>query len=232
MEFRVVLVDDEPPARKKLRHLLSAHADFRVVGEAGTFEEAQAVLAAERPDVVFLDIQLGARNGMELAAGLGEAAVVFVTAYDQYAAQAFRVQAFDYLLKPVAPDVFDELVGRLRARAAAYVKRFLVEGRPGTVEFVAVEEVDWFESARNYVVLHCGAETHIIRSSLEAVQRRLDPGCFARANRSAIVNVAAIASLRPWTNGEFKILLKTGGEIPWSRRYVSAALAALLGEAR
>jgi two-component system, LytTR family, response regulator len=232
LEFRAVLVDDEPPARKKLRHLLSAHPDFRVVGEAGTFGEAQAVLAAERPDVVFLDIQLGPRNGMELAAGLEEAAVVFVTAYDQYAAQAFRVQAFDYLLKPVAPDVFDELVGRLRARAGAYVKRFLVEGRPGTVEFVAVEEVDWFESARNYVVLHCGAETHIIRSSLEAVQRRLDPGAFARANRSAIVNVAAIACLRPWTNGEFKIQLKTGEEIPWSRRYVSAALAALLGEAR
>ena len=232
MEFRVVLVDDEPPARKKLRHLLSAHPDFRVVGEAGTFAEARAVLAAERPDVVFLDIQLGPRNGMELAAGLEEAAVVFVTAYDQYAAQAFRVQAFDYLLKPVAPDVFDELLGRLRQRAAAYVKRFLVEGRPGTVEFVAVEEVDWFESARNYVVLHCGAETHIIRSSLEAVQRRLDPGAFARANRSAIVNVAAIACLRPWTNGEFKIQLRTGEEIPWSRRYVSAALAALLGEAR
>ena len=232
MEFRVVLVDDEPPARKKLRHLLSAHPDFRVVGEAGTFEEAQTVLAAERPDVVLLDIQLGARNGMELTAGLGEAAVVFVTAYDQYAAQAFRVQAFDYLLKPVAPDVFDELLVRLRARAATYLKRFLVEGRPGTVEFVAVEEVDWFESARNYVVLHCGAETHIIRSSLDAVQRRLDPGAFARANRSAIVNVAAIACLRPWTNGEFKIQLRTGEEIPWSRRYVSAALAALLGEAR
>lgn len=232
MEFRVVVVDDEPPARKKLRHLLSAHADFRVVGEVGTFEEARAVLAAERPDVVFLDIQLGERNGMELAAGLGEAAVVFVTAHEQYAAQAFRVQAFDYLLKPVAPDVFDELLARLRGRAAAYLKRFLVEGRPGTVEFVAVDAVDWFESARNYVVLHCGAETHIIRSSLEAVQRRLDPGVFARANRSAIVNVAAIACLRPWTNGEFKIQLKTGEEIPWSRRYVSAALAALLGEAR
>lgn len=232
MEFRVVLVDDEPPARKKLRHLLSAHPDFRVVGEAATFAEAQAVLVAERPDVVFLDIQLGERNGMELAVGLGEAAVVFVTAYDQYAAQAFRVQAFDYLLKPVALDVFDELLARLRQREAAYLRRFLVEGRPGTVEFVAVEDVDWFESARNYVLLHCGAETHIIRSSLDAVQRRLDPSCFARANRSAIVNVAAIACLRPWTNGEFKIHMRTGDEIPWSRRYVSSALAALLGEAR
>ena len=92
-----------------------------------------------------------------------------------------------------------------------------------------MESVDWFESARNYVVLHCGAETHIIRSSLEEVQRRLDPARFARTNRSAIVNVAAIEAMRPWTNGEFKIRLRTGEEITWSRRFVSGALSALLG---
>lgn len=229
MEFRVVLVDDEPPARKKLRHMLSGQRDFTVVGEAGSVEEAQVVIGKAEPNVVFLDIQLGERSGFELVGELGTAAVVFVTAYDQYAVQAFRVQAFDYLLKPVAPDVFDELIERLRRKASAYMKRFLVEGRPGTVEFVGVEAVDWFESARNYVVLHCGAETRIIRSSLEAVQRRLDPAQFARTNRSAIVNVAAIEAMRPWTNGEFKIRLRTGEEITWSRRFVSGALSALLG---
>jgi len=229
LEFRVVLVDDEPPARKKLRHMLSGQRDFTVVGEAGSVEEAQVVIGKAEPNVVFLDIQLGERSGFELVGELGTAAVVFVTAYDQYAVQAFRVQAFDYLLKPVAPDVFDELIERLRRKASAYMKRFLVEGRPGTVEFVGVEAVDWFESARNYVVLHCGAETRIIRSSLEAVQRRLDPAQFARTNRSAIVNVAAIEAMRPWTNGEFKIRLRTGEEITWSRRFVSGALSALLG---
>ena len=229
MEFRVVLVDDEPPARKKLRHMLSGQRDFTVVGEAGSVEEAQVVIGKAEPNVVFLDIQLGERSGFELVGELGTAAVVFVTAYDQYAVQAFRVQAFDYLLKPVAPDVFDELIERLRRKASAYMKRFLVEGRPGTVEFVGVEAVDWFESARNYVVLHCGAETRIIRSSLEAVQRRLDPAQFARTNRSAIVNVAAIEAMRPWTNGEFEIRLRTGEEITWSRRFVSGALSALLG---
>jgi len=209
--------------------MLSGQRDFTVVGEAGSVEEAQVVIGKAEPNVVFLDIQLGERSGFELVGELGTAAVVFVTAYDQYAVQAFRVQAFDYLLKPVAPDVFDELIERLRRKASAYMKRFLVEGRPGTVEFVGVEAVDWFESARNYVVLHCGAETRIIRSSLEAVQRRLDPAQFARTNRSAIVNVAAIEAMRPWTNGEFKIRLRTGEEITWSRRFVSGALSALLG---
>jgi len=209
--------------------MLSGQRDFTVVGEAGSVEEAQVVIGKAEPNVVFLDIQLGERSGFELVGELGTAAVVFVTAYDQYAVQAFRVQAFDYLLKPVAPDVFDELIERLRRKASAYMKRFLVEGRPGTVEFVGVEAVDWFESARNYVVLHCGAETRIIRSSLDAVQRRLDPAQFARTNRSAIVNVAAIEAMRPWTNGEFKIRLRTGEEITWSRRFVSGALSALLG---
>lgn len=233
---RVVIVDDEPPARKKLRHLLSAAPDMQIAAEAGSGAEAVTAIQRERPDLLFLDIQLPDMTGFDVLAALESReslAVIFVTAYDQHALAAFEARALDYLLKPVAPDRFEAALQRARkllAPAAGvehFARRFLVE-RNGAIVFLAVEAVDWFESARNYVLLHAGADTYTIRSTLDAVQQKLDPAQFARVNRSAIVNVDRLKEMHPWTNGEYRILMRDGAELMWSRRYVNESLQALL----
>ena len=231
---RVAIVDDEPPARKKLRHLLSAAPDMEIAAEAGTGAEAITKINSERPDLVFLDIQLPDMTGFDVLAAIPDReslAVIFVTAFDRHALAAFEARALDYLLKPVAPDRFEDALERarklLRKPAGSFARRFLVE-RKGAVIFIAVEAVDWFESSRNYVLLHAAAETYTIRATLDSVQRKLDPTQFARVNRSAIVNVERLKEMHPWTNGEYRIVMKDGSELMWSRRYVNASLELLL----
>jgi two-component system, LytTR family, response regulator len=233
--IRVLVVDDEPPARKRLRHLLRPFADLELVAEAGTGADAIAAAHAHEPDLILLDINLPDMDGFSVLARLASpesAAVIFVTAYDEHALAAFNARALDYLLKPVAPDRFEAAIDRARKLLARpqprYARRFLVE-RHATAVFVAVGAIDWFEAARNYVLLHTAQETCIVRSTLDAVQERLDPEQFARVNRSAIVNVDAIRDLQPWTNGEYRIRLKDATELTWTRRFVSASLDALLG---
>ena len=242
--IRALIVDDEPPARKKVRHLLQPFADIEIVAEAGT--GADAITAADRlePDLILLDIHLPDMDGFAVLQGMADpesAAVIFVTAYDEHALAAFEARALDYLLKPVAPDRFEAAIERARKLLAPvhavpaqpqtrYARRFLVE-RQGASVFVATDAIAWFEAARNYVVLHTRRETFIMRSTLDAVQARVDPQQFARVNRSAIVNVDAIHELKPWTNGEYRIILKdaAASELMWTRRFVSASLEALLG---
>lgn len=233
--IRVLVVDDEPPARSKIRRLLGPFRDMEIVSEAGTGAQAIAAANEHRPDLILLDIQLPDMTGFDVLERLEDAeaaVVIFITAYDEHALAAFEARALDYLLKPVAPDRFEAAMERARKLIAPgpvrYARRFLVE-RPGMARFVPVEAIDWFESARNYVVLHSKGETHIIRSTLEAVQRRLDPEQFARVNRSAVVNVDQIRELQPWTNGEYRILLKDTTEIMWTRRFVTTSLQAILG---
>ena len=234
--IRVLIVDDEPPARKRLRHLLSAYPDFEIVAEAGTGAEAVAVANQQSPDLIMLDIQLPDMTGfgvLEQLTDRDSVAVMFITAYDEHALAAFEARAFDYLLKPVAPDRFEAAIERARklveVRPARYARRFLVERGEASV-FVSVEAVDWFESARNYVVLHVKGETFVMRSTLESVERRLDPEQFARVNRAALVNVDRIGELQPWTNGEYRIRMKDTSELMWTRRFVGASLKKLLGE--
>lgn len=234
--IRVLIVDDEPLARKRLRHLLSAYADFEIAAEAGTGAEAIAAADVHHPDLILLDIQLPDMNGfgvLERLTDRDSVAVMFVTAYDEHALAAFEARAFDYLLKPVAADRFEAAMERARKlvspRPSHYARRFLVERGEASV-FVSVEAVDWFESARNYVVLHVKGETYVMRSTLESIERRLDPEQFARVNRGAIVNVDRIAELQPWTNGEYRIRMKDSSEIMWTRRFVGASLKRLLGE--
>jgi two-component system, LytTR family, response regulator len=238
--IRALIVDDEPPARKKVRHLLRPFADIEIVGEAGTGAEAIAAADRLQPDLILLDIHLPDMDGfgvLERMADPESAMVIFVTAYDEHALAAFQARALDYLLKPVAPDRFEAAIGRARKLLARpqdpetrYARRFLVEKQESSV-FVAVEAIAWFEAARNYVLLHTKRETYIMRSTLDAVQVRLDSEQFARVNRSAIVNVDAIQELQPWTNGEYRIILKDAveTELMWTRRFVSASLHALLG---
>jgi two-component system LytT family response regulator len=236
--IRVLIVDDEPLARKRLRHLLSVYSDFEIVAEAGTGAEAVAAAGEHSPDLILLDIQLPDMNGfgvLERLADREQVAVMFVTAYDEHALAAFEARAFDYLLKPVAPDRFEAAIERARMLVkpkanSRHARRFLVERGEASI-FVSVEAVDWFESAKNYVLLHVKSETFLMRSTLESVERRLDSEQFARVNRSALVNVDRIAELQPWTNGEYRIRMKdSSAEIMWTRRFVTGSLKRLLGE--
>ncbi len=234
--IRVLIVDDEPPARKRMKHLLAAYPDFEIVGEAGTGEAAIASADEQNPDLILLDIQLPDMNGfgvLERLRNRESVAVMFVTAYDEHALAAFEARAFDYLLKPVAADRFAAAIERARKLVAPkpgrYAKRFLVERGEASV-FVAVELIDWFESARNYIVLHARNETFLMRNTLDSVHRRLDPEQFARVNRGAVVNVDRIGQLQPWTNGEYKILMRDSSEIMWTRRFVTASMKKLLGD--
>jgi two-component system LytT family response regulator len=230
--IRVLLVDDEPPARKRMRHLLRSVSDVEIVGEAGTGSDAISAATAHTPDLILLDIHLPDMDGFEVLTRLPDpesVAVIFVTAYDEHALAAFHARALDYLLKPVAPDRFEAALDRARKVLARqperYARRFLVTLQVRAI-FVAVEAVERLESARNYVLLHSGSETYIMRTTLDAVQRRLDPEQFARVNRSAIVNVERIQELRPWTNGEYQIVMKGGSEVMWTRRHDLLASAA------
>lgn len=233
--IKVLVVDDEPLARKRLRHLLSSYPDFEIVAEAGTGAEAVAAANEQSPDLILLDIQLPDMTGFGVLEHLNDrdsVAVMFVTAYDEHALAAFQARAFDYLLKPVAADRFEAAIDRARklvaVRPGRYARRFLVERGEASV-FVSVETVDWFESARNYVILHVNVETFVMRTTLESIERRLDPEQFARVNRGAIVNVDRIAELQPWTNGEYRVRMKDSSEIMWTRRFVGASLKRLLG---
>ena len=244
--IRTLIVDDEPPARKKVRHLLRPFDDVEIVAEAGNGAEAIAAADRHKPDLILLDIHLPDMDGfgvLERIADRESPVVIFVTAYDEHALAAFNARALDYLLKPVAPDRFEAAIERARklltppaATAAAattqtrYARRFLVE-KQETAVFVATDAIAWFEAARNYVLLHTRRETFIMRTTLDAVQDRLDPEQFARVNRSAIVNVDAIHELQPWTNGEYRIILKDAAatELMWTRRFVNTSLHTLLG---
>ena len=234
--IRVLIVDDEPLARKRMRHLLSTYSDFEIVADAGTGAEAVSLADEHSPDLILLDIQLPDMTGFDVLERLTDrdsVAVMFITAYDEHALAAFEARAFDYLLKPVAPDRFAAAVERARKLVAVqpgrYARRFLVERGTEASVFVSVEAIDWFESARNYVVLHVKNETYVMRSTLESIERRLDPEQFARVNRGAVVNVDRIGELQPWTNGEYRIRMKDSSELMWTRRFVGASLKKLLG---
>jgi two-component system LytT family response regulator len=239
MIIRAIIADDEPPARRKLIRLLAGHADVSLVGEASTGREAVALLRSSRPDVVFLDVQMPGMDGFQVLEVLGEPngmAVVFVTAFDDYAVRAFEVEAADYLLKPATEERLARVLERLRAHLIArgarpvavpeqrrYWKRILVRG-PRVAQFVEVQTIDWIESDRNYVVAHCGDKEHLVRTTIESLVAGLDPADFVRINRSTAVNLSRVRELRPWTHGEYRIVLHNGLELAWSRRYLSPTL--------
>jgi two-component system LytT family response regulator len=241
---RVLIADDEPPARAKVRRFLAADPEMDVVGEAGSGPEAVDAIRRLRPDLVFLDIQMPGADGFGVLGALEPGTlphVVFVTAYDAYALRAFEVHAVDYLLKPWDADRFrtalerakervrarapaDDLEGRIRraladVRApAAYLDRVLVRTGDRAV-FVRTDEIDWVEAEENYVRVHAGRESHLVRGTLAGLEERLDPAKFVRVHRSHIVNLGSIRELRPWSHGDWMIVLRDGRELMLSRRY-------------
>jgi two-component system LytT family response regulator len=243
LPLRVLLVDDEPLARAKLRRLLADEVGIEVAGEAGSVAEARERLLAVHPDLVFLDVQMPGGDGFALIESLPPAerpAIVFVTAHDEHAVRAFEVHALDYLLKPfdrerlrVALERARETLGRdepaatdeqLRSMLAElrgeqpHLERFVIRG-VGRIVFVNAADVDWIEAAGNYVRLHLGKESHLLRETMSSLETRLDPKVFARIHRSTIVNIDRIRELHHIFHGDYSVLLRDGTRLTLSRGF-------------
>ena len=228
--MRVLIVDDEPPARRKVRRFLEREADPVEIAEAGSGAEALAAIASFDPEVVFLDVRLPDMDGFAVLDAVPSRRfhVVFLTAHDDHALRAFEAEALDYLLKPVDAERFGRALERARgqvARHAApvrFAKRLLVE-KLGREIFLPVDHLDWAEALRNHIVLHAGRETYTIRGTLENLTRQLDPDQFVRISRSAVVNLDSVREMQPWFHGERRTILKDGTELTWTRRFRAAS---------
>jgi two-component system LytT family response regulator len=223
---RVLVADDEAPARRKLRRMLEAAGGWTVVGEAADGAAALAALRRLEPDLALLDVQMPAPNGLELAARIRELPrpplVVFVTAYDAFALRAFELHACDYLLKPYDQQRLHEALQHARDRLdreRPLPKRLQVEAGARTV-LLETAELEWAAAAGNYVELHTSAgRTLLTRATLESVADQLDPGDFLRLNRSALVRIGAVVELRRRPHGECLVKLRNGTELVWTRRF-------------
>lgn len=243
MKIKTLIVDDEPLARDRVRRFLRDEKEIEIVGEAGNGAEAIEFIKKENPELVFLDIQMPEKNGFEVITSLDAKkipTVIFVTAYDNYALQAFDASALDYLLKPFNRERFSRAVARAREhienkkrgnldeRLASliadlkiekkYLERLVVKS-VGRVFFLKTDEIDWIEAAGNYLKLHVGRESHLIRETMNSVESKLDPDKFLRIHRSTIVNIDRIKELHPMFSGDYDVVLQTGAKITLSRNY-------------
>jgi two-component system, LytTR family, response regulator len=230
--IKVLIVDDEPPARRKVRRFLDGDPEIGEIREAASGEEAVQALRAFAPDLVFLDVQMPGIDGftaLASVAGPRTFHVIFLTAHAHHALRAFEAEALDYLLKPVDPERFERALDRAKEQiarrdrtanlpAARPLKRLVVE-KNGREIFLVVDRLDWAESDRNYVRLHSGSETFTIRGTLESLAQQLDPEQFVRINRSELVNLDRVKEMQPWFHGERRIVLKDGRELVWTRRF-------------
>lgn len=244
MAIRTLIVDDEPLAREKLRGFLEKETDVEILGECRDGREALENIERDRPDLVFLDVQMPEMDGFEVLENLDSdrlPIVVFVTAYDQYALKAFDVHAVDYLLKPFDRKRFIEAMGRARSdverqqvgsvkqqllellqevesRRSKYPSRLVIK-TSGRVVFLKVDEIDWVDAAGNYVRLHSGNESHMLRETMGRLEERLDPEKFLRIHRSTIVNIERISELQQQFHGDYLVVLKNGRRLTLSRSY-------------
>lgn len=262
--MKVLIVDDEPVARRGLRRQLGQLAGVTCVGECGGRDEAVTAIRDRRPDLVLLDIQLGRASAFEIVEEIGLDAmplVVFVTAYDRHAVKAFEVHALDYVLKPVDPerlreaieraasmlslqrgvslaDRLEGLLGSLQPATPAYeppaasaAERFVVRDGDERVSLLDSEQIEWFESAGNYVRVHSRGQSYIMRTTMDRVARRLASRArFIRVRRSAIVNLRAVVSLERYGKSAFVVHLRSGANVISSRFYRPAIRRLLRGE--
>jgi two-component system LytT family response regulator len=235
MSLRVVIVDDEPLARERVRTFLAEEADIEIVAECGDGADAVNQIEKLRPDVLFLDVQMPRLNGFEVLAALDAdamPAVVFTTAHDDHAIRAFEVSAVDYLLKPFKQPRFCKALERARAqvrsatggsKAVPQLSKLLSQWREGAgdgprvlvkspdrILFLKPAEIDHIEACGNYVVLHVGKDKHIVRETMTAMETRLEPSGFMRINRSVILNLSRIKELQPVAAGEYVVILRSG----------------------
>ena len=225
--IRALVVDDEPLARSNLTVLLRRDSEIDVVRECGSGVEAIAEIRGSKPDLVFLDVQMPECDGFDVLEMLGgelPPAVVFVTAYDQYALRAFEAGALDYLLKPFDNARFELALGRAKERIAPgktpmpMLERFAVKSA-GQVSFLKMSEVDWIEAADYYSCLHVGARTHLLRRSMAELDQELDQAIFCRIHRSTIVKLDRVRGMKLNESGEYDVLLEDGTKLRLSRRY-------------
>lgn len=252
--IRTLIVDDERLARETLRLLLQNHEQVEIIGECENGSEAVKLLQKEELDLVFLDIQMPELNGFDVIQKVGPdkmPVVIFVTAYDQYALQAFEARALDYLLKPFDDERFEQALDRAIERIhqrqvgelstklvdligsktdtgtmsvnneppkGSFLERIMIKER-GSMFFIKVDEIDWVEAAGDYVSIHVGPKSHLLRETMSGLMKKLNPRQFVRVHRSSIVKVDSIRELKPYFHGDYIIILKNGKELKLSRRY-------------
>jgi two-component system, LytTR family, response regulator len=226
-KIRAMVVDDEPLARSNLKVLLKRDTEVELVKECASGAEALREIRKQKPDLVFLDVQMPECDGFDVLEQLGgdlPAALVFVTAYDQYALQAFEAGALDYLLKPYSNARFERALRRAKERIGAgnalarKVERLAIKNG-GEVLFLRTAEIDWIEAADYYVCLHVGARTHLLRRSMADVEKELENASFCRIHRSAIVNLERVRGLETGEDGSAEVVLHTGAKLRLSRRW-------------
>ena len=240
--WKTLVVDDEPPARQTLRLLLASHPDFTIVDESGHGEDAIASVRAHAPDVLFLDVQMPGLDGFDVLRAIGPAtvpAVVFVTAFDQYALRAFETHALDYLLKPFSDERFEAVLERVRTRlrersqasVGARLTAMLASTGPsadlqqlvvrdgGRTLVIPYDDIVWIEAEDYYVRVHTRSRQTLARLSLRALAASLDRNVFVRVHRSAIVNVRSVREMEPLASGDQRLVLVDGTELRVSRTY-------------
>lgn len=244
MTLSAIIVDDEAPARKRLRDLLRDEDDVEIVAECPDGPSAVDAILRHDPDVLFLDVQMPEMDGFEVLRAVGSdqaPAVVFVTAFDRHAVEAFEAGALDYLLKPFTRSRFRETLRRVRSTSRSVpgseslgdkIEELLGAVRPevlripvrtgSRIRFVAVDDVDWIEGAGNYVILHVAGRQHRVRGSLKGFAAKLDARRFVRIHHSYIVNLDRVKELQPWSHGEFVVILQDGAQLTSSRTYSDA----------
>ena len=241
--FRTLIVDDERLAREGIRMLLESDSEISLIDEASNGRRAAELMRTGGFDLVFLDVQMPEMDGLSaLRCADFCGAVIFVTAYDHYALEAFEVNAADYLLKPFTPQRFIQAVQRAKARVhngsqrvdarvltaleqivnqPRYLSRIAVRGTPATT-FVATKDIDWLEAAENYVELHVGPVCHLVEVTMTEIVKRLDPSCFVRIHRSVIVNARHIRAVQPASHSEYLLTLTSGTQLRSGRTYKAA----------
>ena len=238
-----MIVDDEPLARRRIKRMLARDGEVDVVGDCGNGKDAISAIKQLNPNLLFLDVQMPEVDGFDVLESIDPKRlpfVIFVTAYDQYALRAFEVSAVDYLVKPFDRARFDKALARAKARLAIergndfnqqtlalleelkarsnHIERLLIKAG-GRAFFLKTEEIDWIEAEGKYVRLHAGKESYLLREAIGSLEAQLDPKKFPRIHRSSIVNIERIQELRPWSHGDFIVVLKDETKLRMSRRY-------------
>ena len=221
--IRVLIVDDEPLARRGVRAHLAQIGGFEIVGESANGREAVADIKRHRPDIVFLDVQMPGMTGFDVADAIGVGRMpvtVFVTAHDEHALRAFEAHAVDYLLKPIDPKRFRTMADRLRSlvnQGAAPQRVVLRDGQ--RVLMLPPDDIDWIQADGDYVRVYVGGKSHLVRHTIGALEERLDANVFARIHRSTIVNMSRIREVRPDGDRAFQVALRDGTVLRMSRGY-------------
>lgn len=241
MKLRCLIADDEPLARAGIRHLLGSQPQFEIIAETGNGQDALRLAMLHQPDIIFLDIQMPGLDGLSVFKQLAsKPTVIFCSAYAEHAVTAFELSAADYLLKPYSAERFQQalfkacgkIINRLSApvSSADYADRLTIRD-PGRLRIVDVSDISWIGSAGNYVDIHLYSQSKslLLRDTMTAIEKKLDPAQFARIHRSAIVRKSDIIELRPGDKGDAEVILKTGVSLTLSRRHRSA-LAELFGQ--